>query len=267
MPSKGIKFYDQQRQEQRIPLGRVTNEAAQDFCRWVVKLIADKALNRTPDLQTATWLAGLSSNLRQRLAKLGLCDPPPESNSSLLLAHWLTRYLLERESELAPNSIARIRGTIHWLTSYFDNSTTVDQITPDHAKSWRAWLAQQKAGKKSKSKLSEATIRLHCRNAKCIFNDAVARELITRNPFKLLKSTAIAANKNHSVSASDSELIISKCPNLQWQLLFGLTRYAGLRCHSETHHLTWQAVNWLDRTLQVYAPKTKQSRLVPIDPG
>jgi integrase len=43
-------------------------------------------------------------------------------------------------------------------------------------------------------------------------------------------------------------------------------RFAGLRCPSETHGITWRDVNWDRRLLTVYAPKTHKTRIVPIIP-
>ena len=42
-------------------------------------------------------------------------------------------------------------------------------------------------------------------------------------------------------------------------------RFAGLRCPSETHKVTWRDVDWDRRRLTVlFAPKTKRTRIVPI---
>ena len=114
--------------------------------------------------------------------------------------------------------------------------------------------------------LAEATVRLHTRNAKTIFNDAAERELIRRNPFAGLKSAAIAAVRDRFVTADESGKILEACPGVQWRTLFGLCRYAGLRCSSETHSVTWNGVDWDRRRLTVYACKTDSTRIVPIVP-
>ena len=74
------------------------------------------------------------------------------------------------------------------MRQFFDDELTIDNISPTDAADWRSWLAQRD--------LSEATVRLHCRNAKRLFNVSVEQELIDRNPFKRLKSTSIAAEKS-----------------------------------------------------------------------
>ena len=114
--------------------------------------------------------------------------------------------------------------------------------------------------------LAEATARLHCRNAKTIFRDAVERELLDRSPFAKLKSAAIAANRDRYVTPDETSAIIEACPDVQWRVLFGLMRLGGLRCPSETHGITWGDVDWERRLLSVYASKTDRTRLVPIMP-
>ena len=114
--------------------------------------------------------------------------------------------------------------------------------------------------------LSQATVRLHCRNAKSIFADAKDRELISKNPFAKLKSSAVAADRSHYVTPEEASTIREACPTLSWRVLFGLCRHVGLRCPSETHRLAWSDVDWSERTLKVFAPKTETIRTVPLWP-
>lgn len=114
--------------------------------------------------------------------------------------------------------------------------------------------------------LSEATVRLHCRNAKTIFADAAERELMPSNPFAKLRSTSIAAERNRYVTPAETLLILEQCPTLQIKLLFALARWAGLRCPSETHRLRWGDVDSDKNLLTVFAPKTGKTRIVPIRP-
>ncbi len=52
----------------------------------------------------------------------------------------------------------------------------------------------------------------------------------------------------------------------QWKLVFVWARFAGLRCPSETHRLTWGDVDFEHKRLVVYAPKTDSTRIVPLVP-
>ena len=63
----------------------------------------------------------------------------------------------------------------------------MDELTPAGAADWRAAMLAEmtpaKKGEEQKPRLSETTIRNHSRDAKTIFNAAVDREIISRNPF------------------------------------------------------------------------------------
>ena len=118
---------------------------------------------------------------------------------------------------------------------------------------------------------SEATIRLHCRNAKSIFAAAVERELVPTNPFRKLPSRAIAGTRDRYITPAEAKKILDACPGLPWRTLFGLARLAGLRVPSETHQLTWADVDWDRGRLTVRSPKTEHHpghdrRIVPTVP-
>ena len=97
-------------------------------------------------------------------------------------------------------------------------------------------------------------------------NDAVERELISRNPFAKLKSTATARGDAYYVTPSEAVQVLEACPNLEWRVLFALCRYGGLRCLSETHAVTWRDVDWENRRLHVYGKKTGKHREMPVVP-
>jgi integrase len=63
--------------------------------------------------------------------------------------------------------------------------------------------------------------------------------------------------------------VLEACPDVEWQLIFALARYGGLRTPSETLALKWSDVNWEARMFTVRSPKTEHPedggiRVVPI---
>ncbi len=165
---------------------------------------------------------------------------------------------------MKPSSIVKLNVTANRLRSHFGAATPIDTITPNDAKDWRAWLISER--------LADATARLQCRNAKTIFNEAVEREIIGKNPFCRLTSRAIAAKRGRYVTPDEACTILEVCSDPQWRVLFGLARLAGLRVPSETHILTWADMDWDKGRLTVHSPKTeryegKDKRLVPIVPA
>lgn len=259
-PPRAIDFVDDTDggKRKRIRIGVTSHDEAERFCRQVERLLTAKILNQGIDSETAKWLAGVPDSLHERIAQKGLCQSRQPITKAPKLEYWLTKYISQRRSDLKPGSIARLQQTSDRLIEHF-GEVTIDAITPSMAADWRAAMVTEK--------LAEATIRLHTRNAKSMFTAAVNRELIHRNPFAKLKSSAIAATRERIVTLEETERLLAAAPSLQWRLLIGLARYAGLRVDSESHRLTWSDVDWERRRLRVFSSKTEKSkptRLVPI---
>ncbi len=267
-PPRAIDFKNTTGKRDRVRLGIVTHDDAEECCRRVEKLLTAKRFNQSPDTPTAEWLAGVSDDIHARLARFGLCEPRVPVNAAPMLGEWLTKYIDQRRSELKPGSIERLERTAERLKTYFRADTPIDELTPAGAADWRAaMLAEKKPhkrGEDSQPRLTETTVRNYSRDAKTIFNAAVDRELIDRNPFRKLKSSVLAANRDRYVTADEAAKILDACHSSAWRVLFGLARFAGLRSTSETHRLTWADVDWARKRLSVYAPKTDSTRIVPI---
>lgn len=96
---------------------------------------------------------------------------------------------------------------------------------------------------------------------------------MTENPFGKMKKVAVRANRtrDYFVTRAEADAVLAACPNLEWQLIFVLSRYGGLRCPSEHLALVWGDVDWeLDR-MTVHSPKTehhdgKELRVIPLFP-
>jgi integrase len=258
-PPRAIEFVDRKdgNKRKRIRLGVVPLEAAVEAKFRIERLYAAKALNQPPDASTLDWLQGLNDDIYVRIARAGLCDAREPEPSSPTLREYLTKYIEQRSPELQPSSVQRLKDTRIELERFFGEHASLAEITPDRAHDWRAEL---------RGRLSEATTRLHCRNAKTAFNSAVERELIERNPFKKLKSSAVAATRDRYVSLDEAEKILEQCPDHRWRVLFALCRFGGLRCPSETHAVTREDVDWELGRLTVRDKKRKRVRVIPIFP-
>jgi integrase len=106
--------------------------------------------------------------------------------------------------------------------------------------------------------------------SKQIFEDAVERELLARNPFAGLHG-AVGGNRERDffVDRDTTAKVLDACPDSQWRLLFALARYGLLRCPSEILALTWSDVNWGEGRMIVRSSKTehhegKAFRVVPL---
>ena len=256
---KRILFIGSDGKRRAIRLGKASMKQAEAFKVKVEQLVSATVVGHPPDDETNRWLATLEDPVHAKLATLGLTS----ARNSLGLGAWLEKYLDSRRTELKPESLRKLEQTKEKLLAHFGSTKALRAITLDQAADWRQWLLAQE--------ISEATARQHCRNAKTIFNEAVERGLIAQSPVHKLKSGVIAAVNDRYVTSEEAEKILAACPTLQWRLLFGLARFAGLRTPSETHLLTWGDVDWERCRLTVRSPKTehfagKDQRIVPLTP-
>jgi integrase len=241
-----------------IRLGRLPQRAAERFRDKVEELAACHRMNQTADTDLVGWLAGLADDAHAALAAAGLAEPRATSSAVPTLARFIDKHIELKRGRISERSIELLEQTKARLVARFGSGTLLHRVTPDGAADWRAAMLE--------GGLSEATVRLHTRNAKCFWNDALERELVAKNPFRSLPSAAVAAEREHYITTEDAEKVITALPDHQWQLFFALGRYAGLRLPSESHILVWESVDWEARRLTVYAPKTGATRVVPIVP-
>lgn len=241
-----------------IRVGRLPQRAAERFRDKVEALVDCRRLNQAPDPDIVAWMAGLDDSVYNALAAAGLAEPREPLTRMPTLGAFVDKHIAQKRGTVAERSIELLEQTKARLVARFGSATPMDRITADGAADWRGAMLEDG--------LSEATVRLHTRNAKTLFNDAVEREVIERNPFRKLPSAAIAANRDDYITVEVAERVIARLPDHHWRLLFGLARFGGLRTHSETHALTWDGVDLAKRRMTVYAPKTGSTRVVPITP-
>jgi integrase len=97
-------------------------------------------------------------------------------------------------------------------------------------------------------------------------------KMLTENPFADLKAGS-QTNKArmYFVGREEAEKVLEACPDVQWKLLFALSRFGGLRCPSEHLMLKWADVDWERNRMLVHSPKTEHNdggdcRFVPLFP-
>lgn len=257
--SKFITFIDGTRKPRHITLGQVAKRYAEGVKVRVEDLVSASIHGHPPTDDTARWLASLEPRMYDKLVTVGLA---PERGRATIGAV-VEGYIAERESELKPASIRKLRQTQAKLKESFDDDTPVTKITAADAAAWRRSLKDQG--------LSEAAIRTHSGNAKTMIAAAVRRKTIPENPFEDLKSGPTPSKYSRYITPEEIDKVIDACPDSEWRLLFGLARYAGLRIPSESQALTWADVDFAKGRLTVRSPKTErweghEQRIVPITP-
>ena len=218
---------------------------------------------------------GPKKNLSKRQAKVmcdrlaaELCLNPARAGKSHspTMERFLDRYI-DNRTDIKPATKHLYRQTRDYLLMFFGGGVRIDRISRAMAADWRAAMAIGKLvlnrqGKKNK----EASVCIHVRNAKTMFNQSVQEDLILFNPFDRLKGMAREPDKGWKcVSIEELDKLLDACPNWGWKLQIALCRLAGFR-RGEALNLTWADIDWDHHRLTVIAEKTSRKRVVPIEP-
>ncbi|RKY05424.1 MAG: hypothetical protein DRP56_08960 [Planctomycetota bacterium] len=184
---------------------------------------------------------------------------------------FLDNYLAARKHELAAGTHTLHKTTANYLKAFFKADLRIDQITKQKARQFKTDLAGGLLSYVSKrpQELSQGTVDGHMRNARTMFNFAIADDMLPLNPFKHLCQTILVDKEWHYITADDYNKLVNASP-ASWQLLFALCRLAGLR-RSEALHLAWNNIDWEQNTILViskenWKTKTRRSRKVPMCP-
>ncbi len=120
-------------------------------------------------------------------------------------------------------------------------------------------------------KKAEATISKRIVHARQFFKLAMRKGLVSSNPFTDVRT---GSQKNPErlrfIDRATIDKIMDACPNLEWKLIVALSRYAGLRCPSETLSLKLTDLDWANDRLIIPSPKGerhgKGKRFCPMFP-
>ena len=203
----------------------------------------------------ADWVKGLSDSFRERLRECGLIVEQQDTAESFIDAvdaFIVTMRKWERSTRRNWEQHRR-RAFL-----YFANRPHKD-ITAGDARDFKQFM-------RGTLLVSENTARKTIAACRQVFGWLMAHEKADKNPF-LGQGVAVGKTANQRyVPADVVEQLLKSCSNHEWRLMFVLARYGGLRCPSEPFSLKWSDVNWDLERMTVYAPKTKQQRLVPLFP-
>lgn len=259
--SKGwrVIYYDSAKQKKQIRLGKFNKKQAQLISSRVESILSAQSSGAGLDRETAQWLATISPELHQKLVNVGLVQP----RSTMLLDDFIEDYKAKRVDTKGSTQL-KWRSAQRKLVAFFGAKKNLREINSGEADEFRLFLLGQG--------LEENSVRRYCGIAKQFFGAAVKRKLIEENPFSgVVAAVTGNADKFYFLSRSDADKILEVCPDLQWKLIFVLTRFGGLRIPSELFQLKWSDIDWDGGKMTVRSPKTehhkgKASRLVPIFP-
>lgn len=270
-----IQFVDSDGTRRSIRLGKVTKTQAEQTKRYIEALLSAKLAGSAPDRQTSVWLSEAGDVLHGRLARVGLCEPgltdevaEPDNESkaqAVTVKDWVEQCIAKRTDVKPGTKLVWVRARKR-LCEYFGTDKLLAEVTSGDALDFRRWLLEKYP--------SENTVRRMTGNCRQFWNEAIAHELVSVNPF-VQRGIPCAATPNRErfyfVPRADIDRVLSACPDADWRAIVALCRYGGLRCPSEVLLLKWSDIEWDTGRMLVTSPKTAhhaggENRLVPLFP-
>lgn len=255
-----VWFYDRDNQRRAIRLGAVNMKAAEAIACKVEALNSCLISGCDPGNELAAWIADLGDDMRQKLRSAGFERFVPDKQRVGLDA-FIGEYI-GTLGDYSERTRLNERNTRKKLTAFLGVDRDMASVKVEDAIRWRAWLAET-------LKLSEATISGHIKRTRHYWAMAIERGICRDNPFLKAKAGSMANDaRKQYIPAEWVERVISVCPDPQWRLLLALSRFAGLRCPSETLEVKWSDVDWAANRITIRSKKTakqgKPHRVIPI---
>jgi integrase len=258
---KRIQFVAADGLRKAIRLGKCDRRTADEVSSHIEKIVSATMLDTSIDRKTIEWLTTLNPVIYAKLAAVGVVRAR-EAAGKTTLGQFINQYITSR-TDLKPRTIANLKQAETSLVKFFGSARDIRTITKGEAKDWKRGLGES---------LAEATIAMHVKKARQFFIDALDRKLITESPFAKLDIGSQANDEREFFVTRDmAAKVLAKCPDVQWRLLFGLSRYGGLRCPSEHLALRWRDIDWEGDRILISSPKTehhkgKGCRFIPLFP-
>ncbi len=257
--NRTLRFVDPSGVRKALYLGSMPKRQCEQIKAHIEKLVSAAISRCAVADETSKWVSGLDDVLRNKLARVGLI----QCRETATLGEFIDRYVAGRH-DAKPTTVKNWRQAQRHLLGFLDASRPLGSITKSEAKDFRQHLIAKG--------FADNTIRKTCSVIRQFFADAMDRELVDKNPFKqrdVPANTVSNPERSAYVSVEDANAVLAACPNAQWRLTFALSRFAGLRCPSETLGLRWSDINWERDRMIVRSPKTerhegKSQRVVPI---
>ena len=271
-----ILFHDANGDRKSIYLGKVPIKVAEEWMRKISAIEACSVGGISFSAELAAWLRDLPEQAYTKLSHGGLVLPRAAA-TVVTLEHLVKAFIDKAQAGAA--TIMAYKQTLDSLLAFYGPKKPITEITSELADNWRSSIAKDTKGTRKKrttsdNRLAPATVAKRVMVAKQVFKKAVRWNWITKSPFEDMRSgSQVNAARLFYVSTETIEAVLNACSSIEWKVIVGLCRYAGLRCPSEVGIVTWADVNWEKGRLTVLSKKTEHHggdhavRVVPIQPA
>lgn len=206
----------------------------------------------------ARWMASIDEKLAGKLSRRGIIPERAAAEAVPSFREAADCYLGSHSVKESTKQQLRIAFNefSEWLTAKRKHSLTIDKITNGDASKFMSWC---------RSKNAEATARKKCSRVKQVFTQAVRDQVIVRNPFDGVATSAIAQKESDLVEVTEETIreIIRKTEDPDARMVLALCRFGGFRFH-ETAVTKWSDVDLEEGMIRVRSNKTPPVRNCPV---
>jgi len=242
----------------RIRLGSTAKRDADRFCNCIQSIEDAIRLGSPVRRQDEEWLRNLPPVQFDRIHRTGLLDRTSIPSRMLSLSDWVTDWLGSVAVNCSKRTHELYEQSAALFIEFHGRDVCLAGLTRSDADRWNDSLVS--------SGISMASVRRHIRQLKVCMNAAIRLDILVTNPFDRIESASIAAKRERILPDDESMLVLNALPSTGYKLLFALARFGGLRSPSETMTIIWECIDFDQDRMEVFAPKTGQTRLVPILP-
>jgi hypothetical protein len=223
-PGWKIRWRDVSSRQKALWLGDVSKRSATETLRHLNELVRANEIGTAPDASAEQWALSLTGRLREKLVELGLASPEVpqmQTDAGRRLGPFVDAYI-ESRCDIKGTTETNYKQTRRLLVEHFGADRILRCITLADAERWRRWMVARP--------MAVATVSKQVTRAKTIFTEAVKDRLLNTSPCSQLKGGSEANKDRHFfIHELMSRAVLASCPDDDWRLIFGLSRYAGLR--------------------------------------
>ena len=269
-PGYKLRFRDTDNRQRVLWLGNVSKRNAETTALHVSEL--ERALKGgvSPEPGTSKWANELSGRIRERLAVYGFVGSERKhigGDASRLVKPFFDSYLSKR-TDWKPATLYKYGQSVKYFCQYVGPNRLLGDVTPADVDAWRLWLTSSaisaKGGKPARG-MAVSSANKHAKRIKTLFAQAVRAKLLSESPAADQRiGPEVNRERDHYIDHATTTKILDGC-DTEWAVIFGLCRFAGLRCPTEVLNLKWSDVDLAEGRLRIDSVKTGL-RFCPVFP-
>ena len=256
-----IQYRDEYGRKKTITLSgrKYTRDIAKELKDAVGVLVYEK-INHIgiPHRKTKDWVENAPVEIREKLAKHGLCQVSSRHTASELWDLFFDKRPFKSERTRSGYLQSKERFFL-----FFDKNELLVTLTQDRMRQWKEFLL-------GCGKFSVSTVTGTIEKTKAVFKLAREQRWIVESP---LKGVGAGEYRNEEtdyiVTQEEYRKLLNACPCQEWRTIVTLARIGGLR-PCEIVNLRWEDIDEANDWFVVYSPKLKgrkrYKREVPLFP-